>query len=98
LRDKEAQKSLEANKYYNQLAMSLYEYQSKADQQQNESDRWLMEYNESVRQFEASQALKIEQMNQTAKKSSSSSSKKTTETITPLSNINSTSQVKNSLK
>jgi len=31
LRDKEAQKALEANKYYNQLAMSLYEYQSQAD-------------------------------------------------------------------
>jgi len=58
----------------------------------------MVEFNESVRQFEASQALKIEQMNQTAKKSSSSSSSKKKETVTPLSNINSTSEVKNSLK
>lgn len=99
LRDKEAQKALEANKYYNDLTIAMYEYQSQADQKQREYDQWLMEFNENVRQFEASQALKIEQMNATATKSSSgSSSKKKEKEATPLSNVSSTSVTKSSLK
>jgi hypothetical protein len=101
LRDKEAQRAFEANRYANELAMALYEYQSKAEQQQREYDRWMMEFNENVRQFEASQALKTEQMSQAASKGSSGSSKKKAdekEKATPLSNISSTSVVKNSFK
>lgn len=76
LRDREYQRITDAARYQNELAMAMYEYQSKAEQQQRDYDRWLMEFNEGVRQFEASYQLKVDQMNASSAKNSSSSSGK----------------------
>lgn len=76
LRDREYQRMVDATRYQNEITMALYDYQSKADQQQQQYDRWLMEFNESVRQFDANYQLKVDQMNASAQKSSSKSSSK----------------------
>lgn len=76
LRDREYQRMVDATRYQNEITMALYDYQSKADQQQQQYDRWLMEFNESVRQFDANYQLKVDQMNASAQKSTSKSSSK----------------------
>lgn len=76
LRDREAQRMTDATRYQNEIAMALYDYQNRAEQQQQQYNQWLMEFNENVRQFETNYQLKVDQMNAPAKKSTSKSSSK----------------------
>ena len=79
LRDKEAQRALDASRYQNELLMAMYEYENAATQQQQQQARWEAEFNEQVRQFNESQQLKAAQSQKTSSsKKSSGSTKKTT--------------------
>lgn len=54
LREREYQRRVDTARYQNELAMAIFAYENQLAQQQSEYDRWLTEFNESVRRYEAS--------------------------------------------